>query len=153
MSNKPCPLHDQSRKRPCKQAKNPLDICQHFQPTRSRCAHTPPSLSPTCTHRSPRHVGGLGPVGLLRDWDLGAVSLCRCAVPSRLGRRAVVCVCRCTCVRSLTLESRVHEHSRRVLVCALSSGAERAGTRGAAACPHAWGGLCVGCRVVGESPM
>jgi hypothetical protein len=54
MSNKPCPLHDQSRKRPCKQAKNPLDICQHFQPTRSRCAHTPPSVSPTCTHRSPR---------------------------------------------------------------------------------------------------
>ena len=45
MSNKPCPLHDQSRKRPCKQAKNPLDICQHFQPTRSRCARTRRSVS------------------------------------------------------------------------------------------------------------
>ena len=38
MSNKPCPLHDQGRKRPCKQANNPLDICVHFQPNRSRCA-------------------------------------------------------------------------------------------------------------------
>ena len=94
-----------------------------------------------------RHVGGLEPVGLLRDWDLGAVSLCRCAVPSRVGRRAVVC--RCTCVRSLTLESRVHEHSRRVLVCALSSGAARAGPRHA----RRRGGAYARCRVVGESPM
>ena len=38
MSNKPCPLHDQGRKRPCKQANNPIDICVHFQPNRSRCA-------------------------------------------------------------------------------------------------------------------
>ena len=38
MRRKPCPLHDQGRKRPCKQANNPLDICVHFQPNRSRCA-------------------------------------------------------------------------------------------------------------------
>ena len=43
MSNKPCPLHDQGRKRPCMQANNPLDICVHFQPNRSRCA-PPPSV-------------------------------------------------------------------------------------------------------------
>ena len=85
---------------------------------------------------------------------IGTLGLCRCvAVPCQtVGRRAVACVCRCACVRSLTLESRVHEHSRRVLVCALSSGAERAGTRGAAACPHAWGGLCAmsGCRRIAD---
>ncbi|KOO53282.1 jarid1a protein [Chrysochromulina tobinii] len=45
MSNKPCPLHDQGRKRPCMQANNPLDICVHFQPNRSRSTsalHAPP---------------------------------------------------------------------------------------------------------------
>ena len=39
MSNKPCPLHDQGRKRPCKQANNPLDICVHFQPKRVSHLH------------------------------------------------------------------------------------------------------------------
>ena len=39
MSNKPCPQHDQGRKRPCKQANNPLDICVHFQPKRVSHLH------------------------------------------------------------------------------------------------------------------
>jgi hypothetical protein len=90
-------------------------------------------------------TGPRPPTPVLGVWGLcgiGTLGLCRCvAVPCQtVGRRAVACVCRCACVRSLTLESRVHEHSRRVLVCALSSRAERAGTRGAAACPHAGGG-------------
>ena len=38
MTNKPCPLHDEKRKRPCKQSVNALDVCPHFQPNRSRCA-------------------------------------------------------------------------------------------------------------------
>ena len=37
MTGKPCPLHDHKRKRPCKQAENPTDICPHFQPNRSKC--------------------------------------------------------------------------------------------------------------------
>ena len=38
MSGRPCPLHDGGKKRPCKQAVNPLDICPKFNPNRSRCA-------------------------------------------------------------------------------------------------------------------
>ena len=38
MSEKPCPLHDLERKRPCKQATNENDICPKFQPGRSRYA-------------------------------------------------------------------------------------------------------------------
>ena len=38
MSGKQCPLHDEKRKRPCKQSVNPDDICPMFQPKRSRCA-------------------------------------------------------------------------------------------------------------------
>ena len=34
---KPCPLHDQGRKRPCKQSMNALDICPHFKRTNKRC--------------------------------------------------------------------------------------------------------------------
>ena len=68
MRNKPCPLHDQGRKRPCKQANNPLDICVHFQPNRSRCApratervsHLPAPLAarsrPLARSRSQIHV-------------------------------------------------------------------------------------------------
>ena len=41
MTDKPCPLHDQRRKRSCKQADNPNDLCPHFDSGRafSRCAH------------------------------------------------------------------------------------------------------------------
>ena len=84
--------------------------------------------SPLPLPRSPlqRHDGRLEPVDeLLRDGDLGGCVAVPCQT---VGRRAVVCVCRCTCVRSLTLESRrdlsisrVHEHSRRVLVCRLAA--------------------------------
>ena len=55
MSGKPCPLHDLGRKRPCKQATNPLDVCSGFQPNRSRCAHAKrPRPPPASTNRSPR---------------------------------------------------------------------------------------------------
>ena len=38
MSDKPCPLHDLHRRRRCKEADNPNDKCEHFNPNRSRCA-------------------------------------------------------------------------------------------------------------------
>ena len=52
-SGKPCPLHDQERKRPCKQATNPRDLCPQFQPNRSRCArgHLPQVPLPARTAR------------------------------------------------------------------------------------------------------
>ena len=54
-SDKPCPLHDLKRNRPCKQATNPRDVCPHFKPNRSRCAHAHrPRARPASTHRSPR---------------------------------------------------------------------------------------------------
>ena len=67
MSGRPCPLHDGGKKRPCKQAVNPLDICAKFnsneqvrrrylssvvQPARSaRRALTPGDLVLDCTRR------------------------------------------------------------------------------------------------------
>lgn len=39
MSGKKCPLHDKPvQKRPCKQTTNPLELCPHYQPNRSRYA-------------------------------------------------------------------------------------------------------------------
>ena len=40
-SGKQCPRHDLKRNRPCKKATNPLDICPHFKPNRSKCVSGP----------------------------------------------------------------------------------------------------------------